>query len=116
MRGITPSSWPGLSRPPRSFLRCASRVGVAGTSPATTLLCISRPSESALSVRNQERAPPSHRTRQYQFRFHPLPPRELPDLGGAVHSPHRALPPPWPEFPPRPHRPPPPRGADQSRA
>src|SRR6266849_2618018 len=40
-RSLDPS-WPGLSRPPRLFLRCASNLGVAGTSPATTPVCDSK--------------------------------------------------------------------------
>src|SRR6266404_1148681 len=41
IRSLDPS-WPGLSRPPRLFLRCASNLGVAGTSPATTPVCDSK--------------------------------------------------------------------------
>jgi hypothetical protein len=37
--GVSPGSRPGLSRPPRLFLLCASTFGVAGTSPATTPVC-----------------------------------------------------------------------------
>src|SRR6266478_1565329 len=41
IRSLDPS-WPGLSRPPRLFLRCASNLGGAGTSPATTPVCDSK--------------------------------------------------------------------------
>jgi len=37
--GISSGSWPGLSRPPRSFWLYALKFGVAGASPATTCRC-----------------------------------------------------------------------------
>jgi len=39
LKDLEPWPWPGLPRPPRSFLLCALKLGVAGTSPATTPVC-----------------------------------------------------------------------------
>src|SRR5262249_14293349 len=41
-------SWPGLSRPPRSYLLRAQKRGVAGTSPATTPVWDPTPSKPPL--------------------------------------------------------------------
>src|SRR5262249_28106625 len=43
-------SWPGLTRPRRLFLRCASMFDVPGTSPATTLAGGSRRSRPDLTM------------------------------------------------------------------
>src|SRR5262245_49860973 len=45
----TRGPWPGLSRPPRLFLLSAFTFGVAWTSPATTRVCDSKRSKSALN-------------------------------------------------------------------
>src|SRR5262249_59165069 len=54
-------SWQGLSRPPRLWLLSALTLGVAGTSPATTVGSDSKRSKFALVTSTRE--PVSHASR-----------------------------------------------------
>src|SRR5258707_8209664 len=54
--GLSPGSWPGLTRPPRLFLLSAFTFGVAGTSPATTPLRDSHGSPGQTKWFNKTRA------------------------------------------------------------